>query len=126
MTTKNMRVWTGRLRLLGEATRGMVRRPGPEVDARLTLFRVGQEPQAVAVEISRDKDAFGQPRWIAARSDILAPESLCTALVMAAGVEAQPPPASPTPGRAPVDPPAHVIVVGGSWDGAMGTDSGRR
>jgi hypothetical protein len=93
MTTKSMRVWTGRLRLLGEATRGNSRRPGPEVEARIILgdvhddLLVQGEPR-LTVEISREPDRLGQHAWKEVAPEELTPESLCRALVLAAGTPA--------------------------------------
>lgn len=76
-------VWTGKLRLKGPVVRGLVQPLGPEVKARVTHLTGGAlGSDELTLEVCREHDAFGQPRWTRVGFDTVTPESLCLALAL--------------------------------------------
>jgi len=69
-----MRVWQGKLRLCGHATREGIS-PGKEVDARIIV-----NGNDVTLETSESNDMFGKPRWQITEMQRLHPLSLLRTL----------------------------------------------
>lgn len=78
-----MRIWTGKLRLLGRATRGQMggpRKDGEEVTVRVVATDGPYEKPTVDVDTG--KDVMGVTRWRAAVAGEFDPWAVLRALAM--------------------------------------------